>query len=324
MDKQVRQGNPVLKCDEANPYDRMSKIMMLAVVITIFGVFGIGFWHEQMVFNEDQATILTWPRDRVLANPENLKRFIEARLNYLAEQIPADVIHPNYAPDSVSTVIRKFLTSEELNIALREIILARNKTTNDASLSLTFLGDLHYNPLFDIQSPASAQRQRWIATTIHQASTNLLFVEGVNGQLTWESQFQAERDDCQRQNIPGPQSIEQYRSVTLLHSKVWWTEFMDNPKFFLYGCDRPHMGRLGMLMNSLRLTNPALIPIWQDTFNLLIKTYREQTIMARCVLILRERHATQAYLVLGDGHTASFSALCQTWGVKIQVIEPPQ
>lgn len=311
------------------PVSPSGRWRQLQAALTLVVAFGIGL-STYWLFRPSPATrtdnILSWPREVVLASPDNTKTFLAARLAYIAQALPPNFTHPLIEPESIRDRLTTFLASGDLEWALEQIKTGRRLAQANPELKLYLLPDWHIDTSMGEtnQDEKSRRRQRWISQTIASSRPSLAFVEGYDGIMNWETKFRENLALGQQLGVAVPKTIAEFRTKTLARGFEEWTfPFLDEPTIELYGIDREWITTVEMMIDSLTPSSPELAKIIEGTNQLSTYHFREQMILGRCIAQMHERKVSTAYLVLGESHRDSFSALCRDWGVGLTILEPP-
>lgn len=248
-------------------------------------------------------------------------------MRYITNRLPAELSHPLTEPLSVRQYFNQFLESDELNWVKNTIYLGKQVAPKGAPLTIYFLPDWHmstYTGRAD-QDEKSKRRQDWIIHTIQHRPLSLAFAEGNDGVMTWETRFEQNILLGKKNGLPVPTSLEKFKELTYARGlKEWTLPFLDDPNISIYGIDRELITKTEMILATLESPWPDFNTIISDTEKLSTYNFREEMILARCILEMRAHKTEDAYLILGQSHTPSFSVLCKAWGVRLTILAPPQ
>ena len=305
------------------------------MIISAIGFIAIGFMFYLIIANffsgssqHPQAGILTWPREKVLASTDNTKQYLEAVVRLMYKEIPEKYVHPYTTPNSIKHDLGNILENNVLGKQLDFIRLGMATRNDQKQFSLVLVADYHPQSMTLTQDERSLKCQVWIGNLIKENRPPLVFVEGFDGIRTWETWCEAVQKIENKPPSLEPNKIAAFREQMLLDGIHRWDEsILDDPKIKLYGYDSNeliHLFELFAIIEMEHVPIPAtLADSWTDIYDIL-QHYREQIILARCILEMQKSGVNSAYLVLGHDHVITLPSLCNSWGVKLQVIEPPQ
>jgi len=250
----------------------------------------------------------------IKSSPENTKRFLEARIAYIAEFVPEDKMYPVLLDtESVKSYMKNYLKTKVLDTYLEEILNEQAVvTTND--FTLHYIPDIHSS--LEGQISESVARQKVIVEALKDKTNKLLFVEGENGELTWSSLFENVKESSKEMNVPGPEKLDdEFKSEMRRVDTKWWHDFLDGP-YQLFGYDDKRF-HIIIVLYDLRVPDlpQEAGPNTAEWFN----NFREQIILARCRREMRKRDQKEAFIVLGQLHTDAFPEVAKKWGINVVV-----
>lgn len=275
----------------------------------------------------EQSGVLAWPREKVLASPENTAEFLKARLVYIADQLPQNYRDQTSGNQPTCEVLRQFARSDEFdryNSVIRETRLNLRLTDQ---YTLTLLPDFHVAVKTSPKTEERiAKRQYWITKVIQKKKPKLVFAEGTLGEINWQTLYHGLQEEQRRRGDTTSTSMEGFKHfLKQQDTSLWITTFLDNPSVTVCGYDPDPLITVGTILVNIKPANrqKELQEIWEDTRILLSITYREQVIVAHCKREMQRRNLNSAYIVLGEKHTETFPAVCKEWNIKLNILAPP-
>lgn len=279
--------------------------------------------------NQNEA--LTWSRERILASTENTYQYLEATTKLMYEEVPESYTHPYTTSKSIKqdfgNILRQNTLRQELDVIYQGMTALKRRTK---PLSLILIADYHPNTMAMIQDERSLKCQIWIATLVQENQPALVFIEGFSGEKTWETWFKAVQKAEKKQLSPTPQRITVFRDQMWNDGIYFWYEpTLGDSKTRLFGYDSDefiHLFELFALVEMQNIPIPASLAnaeSWTGIYDIL-QHYREQIILARCILEMEKLDVDSAYIVLGYDHIKTLPSLCDSWGVRLTVLTPPQ
>ncbi len=260
---------------------------------------------------------LLWPSEKITKSIENIKCFVEARLSYIADNLgPSGSILTGKL--STKEYLKDFLASKELDRAVDVIHKGQKAALVGPPISLILIPDIHSDVMS--QAEESKQRQAQIEKYVKRVKPALVFIEGVEGEINWQTTYSDLVKEAGKLGTDPPASIDEFKTYvrTQASDLAWWQPFLDQPALKLFGFDRTLINRVVLILFSL---DDSLVPMeaYENTSQWLNFDFREPLILANIVLKMRSIKATKAYIAIGEMHAGTLPHYYKDWHVKVEV-----